>query len=104
VHLARADSQNDALRVYDELRNAGYPAEIFPTMDGDKRAYVVRIRSLPSRAEAQRSPTGCAAGSASTIRRFRAEAAYIIAALCRCTSNTSIRNSSPPSRCPMSTR
>jgi len=53
VRLARADNQNDALRVYDELRNAGYPAEIFPTVDGDKRAYVVRIRSLPSKAEAQ---------------------------------------------------
>jgi len=52
----------------------------------------------------KRSPSGCAAGSASTIRRFRVEAAYIIAALCRCTSNTSIRNNSPPSRCPMSTR
>jgi hypothetical protein len=35
------------------LRNAGYPAEIFPTMDSDKRVYVVRIRSLPSKAEAQ---------------------------------------------------
>jgi len=53
VSLARAGDQNDALRVYDELRSAGYPAEIFPTMDGDKRAYVVRIRSLPSKAEAQ---------------------------------------------------
>jgi len=53
VRLARADNQNDALRVYDELRSAGYPAEIFPAMDGDKRAYVVRIRSLPSQAEAQ---------------------------------------------------
>ena len=53
VRLARADNQSDALRVYDELRSAGYPAEIFPTMEGDKRAYVVRIRSLPSKAEAQ---------------------------------------------------
>jgi len=53
VSLARAGDQNDALRVYDELRSAGYPAEIFPAMDGDKRAYVVRIRSLPSKAEAQ---------------------------------------------------
>jgi len=53
VSLARAGDQNDALRVYDELRSAGYPAEIFPTMDGDKRAYVVRIRSLPSKAEAE---------------------------------------------------
>jgi len=53
VSLARAGDQNDALRVYDELRSAGYPAEIFPAMDGDKRAYVVRIRSLPSKADAQ---------------------------------------------------
>jgi len=53
VRPLSAANQNDALRVYDELRNAGYPAEIFPTMDGDQRVYVVRIRSLPSKAEAQ---------------------------------------------------
>jgi len=53
VRLASADNQNDALRVYDELRNAGYPAEISPARDGDKRVYAVRIRQLPSKAEAQ---------------------------------------------------
>jgi hypothetical protein len=53
VRLARADNQNDALRVYDELRAAGYPAEIRPTRDGERQIYVVRIRSLPSQAEAQ---------------------------------------------------
>jgi cell division septation protein DedD len=53
VRLARADNQNDALRVYDELRTAAYAAEILPAKDGDKRVYVVRIRSLPSKAEAQ---------------------------------------------------
>src|SRR5207302_402835 len=37
-------------------------------------------------------------------RGLEGEAAYIIAALCRCTSNTSIPNSSPPSRCPTSKR
>src|SRR5437773_5012172 len=42
-----------AVTLNQPLRSAGYPAEIFPTMEGDKRAYVVRIRSLPSKAEAQ---------------------------------------------------
>jgi len=53
VRLARADSQSDALRIYDELRTAGYAAEILPAKDGDKRVYVVRIRSLPSKAEGE---------------------------------------------------
>ena len=53
VDLASADNQNDALKVYDQVRGAGYAAEIFPTMENDKRVYVVRIRSLPSKAEAE---------------------------------------------------
>lgn len=52
VLLASADEQNAALALYDELRNAGYPAEIWPVKQADKLAYVVRIRQLPSRAEA----------------------------------------------------
>jgi hypothetical protein len=53
VRLAAADNQADALAVYDQLRAAGYPAEIRPTRDGERQMYVVRIRSLPSQAEAQ---------------------------------------------------
>jgi hypothetical protein len=52
VVLATADNQRDALMVYDEVRKAGYPAEIRPSKDADKRTYVVRIRNLPSKAEA----------------------------------------------------
>jgi len=52
VLLASAEEQNSALALYDELRNAGYPAEIWPVKQADKLAYVVRIRQLPSRAEA----------------------------------------------------
>lgn len=52
VVLATADNQRDALMVYDEVRKAGYPAEIRPSKDADKRSYVVRIRNLPSKAEA----------------------------------------------------
>jgi cell division septation protein DedD len=52
VMLASVDNQRDALMVYDEVRKAGYPAEIRPSKDGDKRTYVVRIRNLPSKAEA----------------------------------------------------
>jgi hypothetical protein len=53
VHLARAESQDAALAVYDQLRAAGYPAEIRPLRRGEQVTYIVRIRSLPSRAEAQ---------------------------------------------------
>jgi hypothetical protein len=53
VILASAESQADALAVYDQLRNAGYPAELLPRKEADKVVYHVRIRNLPSRAEAQ---------------------------------------------------
>jgi hypothetical protein len=53
VHLARVDTQAAALAVYDQLRQAGYPAEIRPLREGERLSYIVRIRSLPSRAEAQ---------------------------------------------------
>ena len=52
VRLASAASQREALAVYDQVRKAGYPAEIVPLKDADKRSYVVRIRNLPSKAEA----------------------------------------------------
>ena len=52
VTLASADNQRDALMVYDEVRKAGYPAQIDSTRDGDKRTYYVRIRNLPSKDEA----------------------------------------------------
>jgi hypothetical protein len=53
VDLARADDQNGALKVYDQARAAGYAAQIVPLMAGEKRVYVVRIRNLPSKAEAE---------------------------------------------------
>jgi hypothetical protein len=52
VNLVSAESQNDALKVYDAVRAAGYAAEIFPTKEGDKRVYTVRIRNLPLKVEA----------------------------------------------------
>jgi len=53
VILASAADQGAALALYDQLRAAGYPAEILPRKEGDTLLYLVRIRSLPSRAEAQ---------------------------------------------------
>jgi len=52
VVLASSSNQNAVLDVYDQVRAAGYGAEIVPTLDGEKRSYVVRIRGLPSKAEA----------------------------------------------------
>ena len=53
VALASAPDQKSAFAMYDELRNAGYPAEILPRKEGEQVVYIVRIRQLPSRAEAQ---------------------------------------------------
>lgn len=53
VVVARTANQADALKVYDELRAAGYPAEIAPRHEAQALSYVVRIRQLTSRGEAQ---------------------------------------------------
>lgn len=52
VLAATSANQGEALKVYDQLRAAGYAAEIFPAGTADKRVYEVRIGGLPSRAEA----------------------------------------------------
>ena len=53
VNLGTADNQADALALYDQVRAAGYAAEIHPARAGDQLVYVIRIRQLPSKAEAQ---------------------------------------------------
>ena len=53
VTLAEANTQDDALRIYDRLRDAGYAAEIRPVKSADGQIYRVRIAHLPSRQEAQ---------------------------------------------------
>ncbi|MNC95884.1 Sporulation related domain protein [compost metagenome] len=53
MNLGTAASQADALALYDALRAAGYAAEILPALEAEKRVYIVRIRHLPSKAEAQ---------------------------------------------------
>jgi hypothetical protein len=53
VVLASSDKQGEVLDVYDQVRAAGYGAEILPRLEGEKRSYVVRIRGLPNKAEAQ---------------------------------------------------
>ena len=53
VDVGSFGEQKGALALYDELRSAGYGAELRPVKDADKIVYLVRIRQLPSRAEAQ---------------------------------------------------
>jgi hypothetical protein len=57
VELLSADQQSAALDAYDQVRAAGYAAELIPTLKsdkrGEKRVYVVRIGSLPSKKEAE---------------------------------------------------
>ena len=53
VYLAEAGNQDDALGIYDQLRNAGYAAEIRPVKSEAGQIYRVRISNLPSRREAE---------------------------------------------------
>lgn len=53
VTLATADTQADALKLYDDVRAAGYPAEILPSAAEGGRVYALRLTRLPSRAEAE---------------------------------------------------
>jgi hypothetical protein len=53
VTLASVNTQGEALAVYDQLRTAGYAAEIHPVKAGEKRVYVVRISRLPTRGDAE---------------------------------------------------
>jgi hypothetical protein len=53
VALASAPTQSEALSVYEQLRTAGYAAEIHSAKSGGKRIYLVRISRLPSKADAE---------------------------------------------------
>jgi hypothetical protein len=53
VITASVDTQEEALRLYDALRAAGYAAEIRPALRGEKRIYDVRLAHLPSKTEAE---------------------------------------------------
>jgi len=53
VTLATVDTQADALKLYDDVRAAGYPAEILPGTAEGGRVYALRLTRLPSRAEAE---------------------------------------------------
>jgi hypothetical protein len=46
-------SHNRALELYDDLRGAGYPAEIIPAKLKDKRVYNVRLSSFETRKYAE---------------------------------------------------
>lgn len=53
VVLATVDTQQDALKIYDAVRAAGYAAEIRPQGAAGKHTYDVRLSQLPSKTEAQ---------------------------------------------------
>ena len=53
VQLAEASTRSALLSLHEQVRSAGYPAEIAMRKEGDKASYIVRIRQLPSREEAQ---------------------------------------------------
>lgn len=52
VVAVSSPDQGGALKVYEQLRTAGYAAEIYPVGTPEKRAYEVRVGGLPSREEA----------------------------------------------------
>jgi hypothetical protein len=51
--LASVATQDEALAIYDQVRTAGYAAEIHPAKAGGKRVYLVRISRLPTKADAE---------------------------------------------------
>jgi hypothetical protein len=53
VQLAQAATRDALASTQKQLSDAGYPAEIAQRKEGDKLTYIVRIRQLPSREEAQ---------------------------------------------------
>ena len=53
VQVAQADKREALVSTQRQLSDAGYPAEIAQRKEGDKLTYIVRIRQLPSREEAQ---------------------------------------------------
>ena len=53
VQLAQADKRDALVSTQKQLSDAGYPAEIAQRKEADKLTYIVRIRQLPSREEAQ---------------------------------------------------
>jgi len=53
VAIASGEKHNDALRIYDELRKAGYPAEIVPSKVGEKRVYGVRLSNFETKQDAE---------------------------------------------------
>lgn len=53
VTLARAKTQAAALELYERLRDAGYPARVYPTTAGEARVYLVQIDRLASRADGE---------------------------------------------------
>ena len=53
VYLAEAGTQDEALKIYDDLRNGGYAAQIRPLKKEEALIYRVRISNLASRQEAQ---------------------------------------------------
>lgn len=53
VQLLSTANAREALQLSDRVREAGYPAAVYPEKDGEKRIYRVRIQNLPARADAQ---------------------------------------------------
>lgn len=53
LYLGSYDNQDDALALYDELRDAGYPARILPRPRDGGQEYRVRIAGFPSAQEAR---------------------------------------------------
>jgi hypothetical protein len=53
VQLAQADKRDALVSTQKQLSDAGYPAEIAQRKEANKLTYIVRIRQLPSREEAQ---------------------------------------------------
>ena len=53
VRLASGTNMDQVLKVYEKVRAAGYGAELGSAVVNEKRVYTARIRSLPSKGDAE---------------------------------------------------
>jgi hypothetical protein len=55
ITAVSSESAADALRVYEDIRSAGYAAELQPAKIDDKRIYTVQLSNFASKADAEKA-------------------------------------------------
>jgi hypothetical protein len=53
ITIASTQKHNDAVHIYEDVRKAGYPAQIVPSKADDKRIYSVRLSNFETKQDAE---------------------------------------------------